>query len=164
MEICFTIEMRKKEELRIFWFRLLWWLRSKESACQCRGHEFNPWSRKIPHAAEQLSLCAPTTAAHKPKSPCSATREVTTMRSPRTTAREQPLLSTTRGKPTQSWWPRIVRNSSFLFKKKKKFSKRRKKFLAHVTEWIMGSWRRKDKHGRKRNLRLRGRRREYAKF
>ena len=30
MEICFTRETRKKEELRIFWFRLLWWLRSKE--------------------------------------------------------------------------------------------------------------------------------------
>ena len=29
------------------------WLRS---ACQCRGHGFDPWSRKIPHAMEQLSL------------------------------------------------------------------------------------------------------------
>ena len=28
----------------------------KESACQCSRHEFNPWSRKIPHATEQLSL------------------------------------------------------------------------------------------------------------
>ena len=27
----------------------------KESACQCRGHGFEPWSGKIPHAAEQLS-------------------------------------------------------------------------------------------------------------
>ena len=25
------------------------------------GHGFDPWSRKIPHAAEQLSLCATTT-------------------------------------------------------------------------------------------------------
>ena len=32
-----------------------------ESACQCRGHGFEPWSRKIPHAAEQLSPCATTT-------------------------------------------------------------------------------------------------------
>ena len=30
----------------------------KESACQCSRHEFNPWSRKIPHATEQLSLWA----------------------------------------------------------------------------------------------------------
>ena len=26
-----------------------------------QGHGFEPWSRKIPHAAEQLSLCATTT-------------------------------------------------------------------------------------------------------
>ncbi|KAJ8787868.1 hypothetical protein J1605_005672 [Eschrichtius robustus] len=26
-----------------------------------RGHGFDPWSRKIPHATEQLSLCARTT-------------------------------------------------------------------------------------------------------
>ena len=32
-----------------------------ESACQCRGHRFNPWSRKIPHATEQLSPCTTTT-------------------------------------------------------------------------------------------------------
>ena len=32
-----------------------------KSACQCRGHRFDPWSRKIPHAAEQLSPCAGTT-------------------------------------------------------------------------------------------------------
>ena len=33
------------------------WLRI---ACQCRRHGFEPWSRKIPHAAEQLSPCATT--------------------------------------------------------------------------------------------------------
>ena len=27
---------------------LPWWLSSKESACQCRRHRFNPWVRKIP--------------------------------------------------------------------------------------------------------------------
>ena len=37
-----------------------WWLSSKELACQCRRHEFNPWCRKIPHTAEQPSLCATT--------------------------------------------------------------------------------------------------------
>ena len=30
------------------------WRSGWESACQCRGHGFEPWSRKIPHAAEQL--------------------------------------------------------------------------------------------------------------
>ena len=34
------------------------WLSGKESACKCRRHRLDPWSRKSPHAAEQLSLCA----------------------------------------------------------------------------------------------------------
>ena len=32
-------------------FIILWaflWLRAKESTCQCRGHRFDPWVRKIP--------------------------------------------------------------------------------------------------------------------
>ena len=33
----------------------------KESTCQCRGHGFNPWSGKIPHALEKLSPCITTT-------------------------------------------------------------------------------------------------------
>ena len=32
----------------------------QESACQCNGHQFNPQSRKIPNAAQQLSPCATT--------------------------------------------------------------------------------------------------------
>ena len=35
------------------------WLSGKESACQCRRCKFDPWSRKIPHAAEQLSPWKP---------------------------------------------------------------------------------------------------------
>ena len=37
-----------------------WWLSGEESACQCRGHGFDLWSRKIPHPTEQLSLCTTT--------------------------------------------------------------------------------------------------------
>ena len=40
------------------------WLRI---ACQCRGHGFEPWSRKISHAAEPLSPWATTTEAHVPQ-------------------------------------------------------------------------------------------------
>ena len=40
---------------------LPWWRSGWESACQCRGHRFEPWSGKIPHAAEQLSPWATTT-------------------------------------------------------------------------------------------------------
>ena len=32
---------------------LPWWRSGWESACQCRGHGFEPWSGKIPHAAER---------------------------------------------------------------------------------------------------------------
>ena len=31
---------------------LPWWLRGKESACQCRGHGFYPWSEKMAQATE----------------------------------------------------------------------------------------------------------------
>ena len=40
--------------------RLPSWLSSKESTCQFGRHGFDPWSRKTPHAVEQLSLCATT--------------------------------------------------------------------------------------------------------
>ena len=33
----------------------------KNPPAKCRGHGFEPWSGKIPHAAEQLSPCATTT-------------------------------------------------------------------------------------------------------
>ena len=36
---------------------LLWWLSVKESTCQYRGHGFDPWSRKIPHAKRWLNPC-----------------------------------------------------------------------------------------------------------
>ena len=40
---------------------LPWWRSGWESACQCRGHGFELWSGKIPHAAEQLGPWATTT-------------------------------------------------------------------------------------------------------
>ena len=40
---------------------LPWGQSGWESACKCRGHGFEPWPRKIPQAAEQLSPCATTT-------------------------------------------------------------------------------------------------------
>ena len=38
---------------------LPWWLSGKESTCQCRGHWFNPWSRKILRAVQQQHPCTP---------------------------------------------------------------------------------------------------------
>ena len=37
------------------------WLSGKMSVCQCKGPWLNPWSRKIPHVAQQLSPGATTT-------------------------------------------------------------------------------------------------------
>jgi len=48
-----------------------WWLSGKEFACQCRRHGFYPWSRKIPHAMEQLGPC--TTAVEPVLSSLGAT-------------------------------------------------------------------------------------------
>ena len=39
---------------------LPWWHSGWESACQCRGHGFEPWSGKIPYATERLGLCTAT--------------------------------------------------------------------------------------------------------
>ena len=39
---------------------LPWWRSGWESACQCRGHGFKPWSGRIPHATEQLGPWATT--------------------------------------------------------------------------------------------------------
>ena len=51
---------------------LPWWHSGQESTCQRRGYRFDPWFRKIPHAAEQLSPWATTTepALHNYWSPC----------------------------------------------------------------------------------------------
>jgi len=42
-----------------------WWFSGKESASQCGGHRFYPWSGKIPHATGQLS---PRTTTTEPRS------------------------------------------------------------------------------------------------
>ena len=98
-----------------------WWFSGKESTCQCRRHGFNPWSGKIPHAAEQLSSCATATEpvlqspgaapteAHVPQSPCS-TREATAMKSLRTATGDEPPLATTREKPTRQQRPSTAKN------------------------------------------------------
>ena len=40
---------------------LPWGFNGKESAGQCWGHGFDPWSGKIPHAGKNLSPCTTTT-------------------------------------------------------------------------------------------------------
>ena len=45
-----------------------------------QGHGFEPWSGKIPHAAEQLSLCATTTepVLYSPQATTTEPRATTT--------------------------------------------------------------------------------------
>ena len=50
----------KCQQKQVRW-GLPWWCSGWESACQCRGHGFEPWFGKIPHAAEQLGPWATTT-------------------------------------------------------------------------------------------------------
>ena len=52
-----------------------WWLSGEEYACQCRGHGFDPWPRKIPHGVEQLSLRLCSRARETILSPWAATAE-----------------------------------------------------------------------------------------
>ena len=54
-----TVHLKSQQETSL-------WSGGRESACQCRGHGFNPWSGKIPHVVGQLSLCTTNTEAHEP--------------------------------------------------------------------------------------------------
>ena len=47
--------------LKMCYQGLPWWRSRWESACQCGGHGFEPWSGKIPRVAEQLGPWATTT-------------------------------------------------------------------------------------------------------
>ena len=94
-----NIQMQKNEP------GLPCWLTGKESTCQCRWHEFDPWFQEDParlratkpvHNSWAWAL-EPTSCNYG--SPRSATREATTMRSLSTTARRLPLLAATREKP-----------------------------------------------------------------
>ena len=60
-----SIKLPQKAKNKITIWGLPWYLSTKESACQCSRHRFDPWSRKIPHATEQLSPCATTTESFK---------------------------------------------------------------------------------------------------
>ena len=96
---------------------LPWWRSGSESACQCREHGFQPWSGKIPHAAERQSPWATTTEPTRHNylgscawSLCSATREATAMRGPCTAARSGPRSSQLEKARTQRRRPNTAKN------------------------------------------------------
>ena len=77
---------------------LPWWRSGGESACQCRGHGFEPWSGKIPHAAEQLG---PWTTITEPArlEPVLRNERGRGSERPAHRNREWPPLATTRESP-----------------------------------------------------------------
>ena len=98
---CFILKIGGGTSLVVQWLRI---------SCQCRGHRFEPWSRKIPHAVEQLShtpqLLSLRSRARKPqlRKPVSLQPMLCNKRShsnekPAHHKEEYPPLTTTRESP-----------------------------------------------------------------
>ena len=77
---------------------LPWWHSGWESACQCRGHGFEPWAGKIPHAAEQLGPWA-TAAEPARLEPVLRNKRGRDSERPAHRNEEWPPLATTRESP-----------------------------------------------------------------
>ena len=93
----FQVMLIWRPHIKNYW-GLPWWYSGQESASQSREHGFNPWSRKIPHGAEQLSPCTTTTEpAHLEPVPCNKRNHWNEKPSHRKD--EQPLLAATRESP-----------------------------------------------------------------
>ena len=85
------------------------------------GDSFNPWSRKIPHAIEQISPCTTTTEpmCRTYRSRCALETMLHNKRShhnekPTHCNEEQPLLAATRKKPAQQQRPSMAKNTWLL--------------------------------------------------
>ena len=109
----FELQPTIRGTLIIFWWRggtlwrtklqntshgLPWWRSGWESACQCREHRFEPWSGRIPHAAEQLGPWATTTEPVRLE-PVLRNKRGRDSERPTHRDEEWPLLTTTRESP-----------------------------------------------------------------
>ena len=83
---------------------LPWWRSGWESACQCRGRGFEPWSGKIPHATEQLGPWATTTEA------CAPNKRGRDSERPAHRDEEWPPLATTGESPRTNRRPNTAKN------------------------------------------------------
>ena len=75
------------------------WCSGWESACYCRGHGFEPWSGRIPHAAEQLGPWATTTEPARLE-PVLCNKRGHDSERPEHRDEEWPPLATTRESPS----------------------------------------------------------------
>ena len=89
---CFSLCQNTFYRVRKGCSGLPWWRSGWESACQCRGHGFGPWSGRIPRAASgwarEPQLLSLRSTAHEPQllSPRTTTIEA---RMPRARAPQQ---------------------------------------------------------------------------
>ena len=92
-QVSINRQLEEEEDVGLPWWRSGW-----ESACQCRGHGFKPWSGRIPHAAEQLG---PWATIAKPARLGPVLRNKRGRNSERPAHRDEgwPLLATTRESP-----------------------------------------------------------------
>ena len=90
---CFVPDHRRKafglSPLRMM-SGLPWWRSGWESACRCRGHGFEPWSGRIPHAAEQLGPCTTTTEPERLEPVLRQQERPPIMKGPRTAMKSGP--------------------------------------------------------------------------
>ena len=96
------------------------WSSGQESSCQGRGHGFQPWSRMVPHAREQLSPCTAATesAYYNYRSLCiqslsSATKEAATKRNPHMPTKNTSYLPQLEKARTQQRRPSTIKNKFF---------------------------------------------------
>ena len=99
-----------------------WWLSGKESTCQPKSHEFNTWSRKVPHAVNWTKpVChnywawAPEPGDRNSWSPRALEAVLHNKRShsnekPAHHNEKEPLPAATREKPEQWWRSNTAKN------------------------------------------------------
>ena len=98
---------------------LPWWRSGWESACQCRGHGFEPWSGRIPHATEQLGPWATVTEPARLE-PMLRNRRGHSGERPAHCDEERPPLAATRESPRTETKTQHSQKNKIINKLKKK--------------------------------------------
>ena len=79
----------------------------KNLSAKAGAHRFNLWSRKIPHATEQLNLCTTAIECIHPR-PCAPPQEASAKRSPKLESRSR--LQQVEKVHAQRWRPSAAKN------------------------------------------------------